>query len=82
MGHGVASLCYFAACGNSFLEAVGVAEHGHFPFEELDIRKEDIRRALSDFEGVEHRLEHVETINGARWVNDSKATNVGRGGRG
>lgn len=42
----------------------------------LDIRKEDIRRALSDFEGVEHRLEHVETINGARWVNDSKATNV------
>jgi len=42
----------------------------------LDIRKEDIRRALSDFEGVEHRLEHVETINGARWINDSKATNV------
>ena len=42
----------------------------------LDIRKEDIRRALSDFEGVEHRLEHVETISGARWVNDSKATNV------
>ena len=42
----------------------------------LDIRKEDIRRALSDFEGVEHRLEHVETIGGARWVNDSKATNV------
>lgn len=42
----------------------------------LDIRKEDIRRALSDFEGVEHRLEHVETIGGTRWVNDSKATNV------
>lgn len=42
----------------------------------LDIRKEDIRRALSDFEGVEHRLEHVETIAGARWINDSKATNV------
>ena len=42
----------------------------------LDIRKEDIRRALSDFEGVEHRLEHVETIGGARWINDSKATNV------
>lgn len=42
----------------------------------LDIRKEDIRRALSDFEGVEHRLERVETINGARWINDSKATNV------
>lgn len=42
----------------------------------LDVKKEDIRRALSDFEGVEHRLEHVETIGGARWINDSKATNV------
>ncbi|MBO4944395.1 MAG: UDP-N-acetylmuramoyl-L-alanine--D-glutamate ligase, partial [Muribaculaceae bacterium] len=42
----------------------------------MDIRKEDIRRALSDFEGVEHRLEYVETINGVRYINDSKATNV------
>lgn len=42
----------------------------------LDVRKEDIRRALSYFEGVEHRLERVETIDGARWINDSKATNV------
>lgn len=42
----------------------------------MDIRKEDIRRALSDFEGVEHRLEYVETVNGVRYINDSKATNV------
>ena len=42
----------------------------------MGVKKEDIRRALSDFEGVEHRLEHVETIGGARWINDSKATNV------
>ncbi|MBD5330550.1 MAG: UDP-N-acetylmuramoyl-L-alanine--D-glutamate ligase [Bacteroides sp.] len=42
----------------------------------LDIRKEDIRKALSDFEGVEHRLEFVEEINGVRYINDSKATNV------
>lgn len=42
----------------------------------LDIRKEDIRRALSDFEGVEHRLEPVAVINGVNYVNDSKATNV------
>lgn len=42
----------------------------------LDIRKDDIRRALSDFGGVEHRLEYVETVDGVRWVNDSKATNV------
>ncbi len=42
----------------------------------LDIKKEDIRRALSDFEGVEHRLEPVATIDGVRYINDSKATNV------
>ena len=42
----------------------------------LDIRKEDIRKALSDFEGVEHRLEYVADIDGVRWINDSKATNV------
>lgn len=42
----------------------------------LDIRKEDIRRALEDFEGVEHRLEYVTTVNGVCYINDSKATNV------
>lgn len=42
----------------------------------LDIKKDDIRKALSDFEGVEHRLEPVATVDGVRWVNDSKATNV------
>lgn len=42
----------------------------------LDIKKEDIRRALANFEGVEHRLEFVSDIDGVRWINDSKATNV------
>lgn len=42
----------------------------------LDIRKDTIREALEDFEAVEHRLEYVTTINGVRYVNDSKATNV------
>lgn len=42
----------------------------------LDIKKETIRRALSDFQAVEHRLEYVDTINGVRYINDSKATNV------
>ena len=42
----------------------------------LDIKKEDIRRALTNFEGVEHRLEYVDTINGVKYINDSKATNV------
>ncbi|MBD5317093.1 MAG: UDP-N-acetylmuramoyl-L-alanine--D-glutamate ligase [Bacteroides sp.] len=42
----------------------------------LDVRKDDIRRALGDFEGVEHRLEYVATVDGVRYINDSKATNV------
>ncbi len=42
----------------------------------LDVDDAAIRSALSDFEGVEHRLEPVCTAGGVRWINDSKATNV------
>ena len=42
----------------------------------LDIKKDVIRHALEDFEAVEHRLEYVKTVDGVRYVNDSKATNV------
>lgn len=40
------------------------------------VDNESLRRSLSDFEGVEHRLEYVADIDGVRYVNDSKATNV------
>ncbi len=40
------------------------------------IRKESIRKALSDFKGVEHRLEKVARVRGIDFINDSKATNV------
>ncbi len=40
------------------------------------IRREDIRKALADFKGVEHRLEKVARVRGVDYVNDSKATNV------
>lgn len=40
------------------------------------IRKEVIRKSLSDFPGVEHRLEKVVTVGGVQYINDSKATNV------
>ncbi|MEG2574347.1 MAG: UDP-N-acetylmuramoyl-L-alanine--D-glutamate ligase, partial [Bacteroides sp.] len=40
------------------------------------IRKENIRTALSDFKGVEHRLEKVTRVRGIDFINDSKATNV------
>ena len=42
----------------------------------LKVRKEAIAESLSDFEGVEHRLENVLKINGVQYINDSKATNV------
>lgn len=42
----------------------------------LKARKETIAESLSDFEGVEHRLENVQKINGVQYINDSKATNV------
>ena len=35
-----------------------------------------IRRSLSDFPGVEHRLEKVCKVNNVLYINDSKATNV------
>ena len=40
------------------------------------IRKSCIREALSDFKGVEHRLEKVARVRGVDYINDSKATNV------
>jgi len=42
----------------------------------LNIRKDHIRESLSDFQGVEHRLEPVSKVHGIEFINDSKATNV------
>lgn len=42
----------------------------------LDIKDEKIRQSLSDFKGVEHRLEKVASVKGVQFINDSKATNV------
>jgi UDP-N-acetylmuramoylalanine--D-glutamate ligase len=42
----------------------------------MQIRKETIRESLSNFQGVEHRLEKVLKIQNVQYINDSKATNV------
>ena len=42
----------------------------------LGIRKEKIREAVKTFESLEHRMEHVATVRGVEFINDSKATNV------
>ncbi len=43
---------------------------------ELNISNEVIKKVLSEFTGVEHRIEYTKTINGVDYYNDSKATNV------
>ncbi|MGV9011708.1 MAG: UDP-N-acetylmuramoyl-L-alanine--D-glutamate ligase [Flavobacteriales bacterium] len=42
----------------------------------LEVRKDPLREAFSDFQNVEHRLERVGMVNGVEFINDSKATNV------
>ena len=42
----------------------------------VDIHDENLRASLSDFTGVEHRLEKVARVRGVDFINDSKATNV------
>ncbi len=43
---------------------------------EMGVSPASIRATLKNFKGVEHRLEFVREINGVRYINDSKATNV------
>ena len=52
--------------------AMAASTVGHL----LKIRKQTIRESLENFQGVEHRLEHVLRINKVQYINDSKATNV------
>ncbi len=40
------------------------------------VTEDNIRRAIGEFRGVEHRIEFVREIKGVRYYNDSKGTNV------
>ncbi|MEX0746601.1 MAG: UDP-N-acetylmuramoyl-L-alanine--D-glutamate ligase [Rhodothermales bacterium] len=42
----------------------------------MEVRSDSVRESLMSFEGVPHRLEFVRELDGVRYVNDSKATNV------
>ena len=50
--------------------AAGIAAHIS------GVKDESLRKSLSSFEGVEHRLEKVARVGGVQYINDSKATNV------
>jgi len=42
----------------------------------FELDSEGLKKALKSFQGVEHRLEFVKEIDGIKFINDSKATNV------
>ena len=42
----------------------------------FEVKDTVVRKAMIDFQNVEHRLEHVLTVHGIDFINDSKATNV------
>ena len=42
----------------------------------LNVPKKNIERTISEFKGVQHRLEFVREIDGVVFINDSKSTNV------
>lgn len=42
----------------------------------MNVPEDRIVKSLADFEAVEHRLEYVGTVDGVKYINDSKATNV------
>jgi len=43
---------------------------------ELGVKNESIKNVLTTFQGVEHRIEFVRELNGKKFYNDSKATNI------
>ncbi|WP_288062919.1 UDP-N-acetylmuramoyl-L-alanine--D-glutamate ligase, partial [Rodentibacter caecimuris] len=43
----------------------------------VGVNLEAIRTALRQFRGLDHRFQLAYQANGVRWINDSKATNVG-----
>lgn len=55
-------------CGNAMMAACMAYKMG------IDL--ETIQSVIRNFKGVEHRIEYVDTIDGVRFYNDSKATNT------
>ena len=43
---------------------------------EYGVSNEIIKEVVSNFKGVEHRLEYVDTVNGVDYYNDTEATNI------
>ena len=52
----------------NILAAIGITYY-------MGVPVEAIRKAVMDFEAVEHRIEYVDTVDGVDYYNDSKGTN-------
>lgn len=50
------------------MAAIAIAMHAGVPID-------CIRKAIRDFDAVEHRIEYVREVNGVKYYNDSKGTN-------
>ena len=59
--------------GRHNLENIAAAALGAFA---IGATPQGIQTAVDQFKGLSHRLTHVETINGVKYYDDSKATNV------
>ena len=42
----------------------------------FEVKDSVIKQSMIDFKSLEHRLEHVLTVHGIDFINDSKATNI------
>ena len=42
----------------------------------MGVSPEDIHQVMADFRGVPHRIEYIRELNGVKYYNDSKGTNV------
>lgn len=68
--YGIRNICgHQITCEQNYAASYVVAKHYCFSDDEF-------RDALEDFYGLEHRDEYVATLDGVRWINDSKATNA------
>ena len=73
LAHSVAAK---AAYPHFYLSGISLAQAAALATLSAGVPPETVKAGLSDFPGVEHRLEKVCTVDGVHFVNDSKATNV------
>ena len=69
-------------CSTQYCQLIG--SHNHLNvlaalalLDSLAMESNIVESVLGQFHGLEHRMQKVRELSGVRWINDSKATNVG-----